>query len=93
MKVSSVLLLSLISVAWAADQPSSLIANVSGRTTTSLNGAWHIIVDPYETGLRAQYYENAKPQDARAGCPCRKRPRASDSASAITSLTIADESR
>ena len=25
----------------------------------SLNGAWHIIVDPYETGLRARYYENA----------------------------------
>jgi beta-glucuronidase len=49
----------------AADQPSPLISNISGRTTISLNGPWHIIVDPYETGLRARYYENAKPQDAR----------------------------
>jgi beta-glucuronidase len=65
MKVSCVLLLSLISVAWAADQSSPLIANIPGRTATSLNGAWHIIVDPYESGLRARYYENARPQDAR----------------------------
>src|ERR1700758_485097 len=49
----------------AADQPSPLISNIPGRTTTSLVGAWHAIVDPYESGLHARYYENAKPQDAR----------------------------
>ena len=65
MKASRVLLqLLLFSTTWAADLPSPLISNTPGRTTTSLNGAWHIIVDPYETGLRARYYENAKPQEA-----------------------------
>ena len=49
----------------AADQPSPLISNIPGRTTTNLVGAWHVIVDPYESGLHARYYENAKPQDAR----------------------------
>jgi len=47
---------------WAAPRPSLLIENVSGRATTSLNGPWHVIVDPYETGLRARYYENATPE-------------------------------
>jgi len=65
MTASSVLLLLLLfSTTKAVDQPSPLISNLPGRTTTSLNGAWHIIVDPYETGLRARYYANAKPQDA-----------------------------
>ena len=52
-------------VASAADQPAPLISNVPGRTTVNLNGRWHVIIDPYESGLRARYYENAKPQDAR----------------------------
>jgi len=47
----------------AAPAPSSLIANLHGRTTISLNGIWHVIVDPYETGLGARYYENRKPKD------------------------------
>lgn len=45
--------------------PASPIANVAGRTTTSLNGPWHIIVDPLETGLNAGYYRNRKPKDKR----------------------------
>ncbi|MGA8230719.1 MAG: glycoside hydrolase family 2 TIM barrel-domain containing protein [Candidatus Acidiferrales bacterium] len=40
--------------------PANLIANVGGRTSISLNGAWNAIVDPYETGLGARYYENRK---------------------------------
>ncbi|MGD2134946.1 MAG: glycoside hydrolase family 2 TIM barrel-domain containing protein, partial [Gemmatimonadales bacterium] len=32
-------------------QQIALITNVAGRTTTSLNGAWQSIVDPYETGF------------------------------------------
>jgi beta-glucuronidase len=30
-----------------------LLANVDGRQSTSLNGRWHIIIDPYDTG----YYD------------------------------------
>src|SRR4051812_48599117 len=33
--------------------PTPLITNVSGRHTTSLNGKWHVIVDPYDNG----YYD------------------------------------
>ena len=49
----------------------SLITNVAGRTTISLNGPWQIIIDPYETGYydyRSQpradgYFKNAKPKN------------------------------
>lgn len=54
----SLLLLSAFCVA----SPASLITNVSNRKTVSLNGAWHIIVDPYENGLGERFYENAKPK-------------------------------
>lgn len=38
-----------------------VIANVFARQTTSLNGAWHVIVDPYDTG----YYDyRHQPYDA-----------------------------
>ncbi len=60
---------------WAAcafaQQPAPLITNVEHRTTVSLNGPWHAIVDPYDTGLkdyrahvRSQdgFFLNAKPQ-------------------------------
>lgn len=47
-----------------------LIANVFGRKHTSLNGAWHTIVDPYENGYYDYRYQpnpnnyglNQKPQ-------------------------------
>ena len=39
------------------------IALLSGRTTISLNGTWHIIVDPQEKGLGSRYYENRKTKD------------------------------
>jgi len=59
----AVLLAFLITVACAAlSQPAILITNIPGRKTTSLNGPWHAIVDPYETGLGERYYENAKPK-------------------------------
>ncbi len=38
-----------------------LVANIDGRTTTSLDGRWHVIVDPYEVGrldYRARPLEN-----------------------------------
>jgi len=44
-----------------AEPPSpNLIGNLSGRTTINLDGAWNAIVDPYEIGLAARFYENAK---------------------------------
>jgi beta-glucuronidase len=42
---------------------STTIGNIPSRSTVSLNGTWHIIVDPYETGLGERYYENRKPKD------------------------------
>lgn len=57
------LLLLLPSLANAQPPPANLIANISGRTSISLSGVWKIIVDPYETGLGARFYENRKPKD------------------------------
>jgi beta-glucuronidase len=37
----------------SAPAQSGLIINIHNRTTTSLNGKWHYIMDPYETG----YYD------------------------------------
>jgi len=42
---------------------STLIANVSGRTTVSLNGAWRAIVDPYDNGKARGFFRNEKPRD------------------------------
>jgi beta-glucuronidase len=59
------LLLTLASFGYAAAENATLINNVSNRTTISLDGAWQAIVDPYETGLNARFYLNAKPKDKR----------------------------
>ncbi|HXU22355.1 MAG TPA: beta galactosidase jelly roll domain-containing protein, partial [Verrucomicrobiae bacterium] len=53
----------LSSLCFAAPAPSNVIANIPGRTAVSLNGAWNIIIDPYESGLGSRYYLNAKPKD------------------------------
>ncbi|HEX4349118.1 MAG TPA: beta-glucuronidase, partial [Verrucomicrobiae bacterium] len=40
----------------------TVIADVFARHTTSLNGQWHVIVDPYDTGYydyRRQPYDEA----------------------------------
>jgi beta-glucuronidase len=56
----------ILSLRAAADpQPATLIANVPGRSVQSLNGVWRTIVDPYETGLSARFYEDRKPKDKR----------------------------
>jgi beta-glucuronidase len=57
------LILLLAVITQAQTPPAPLLSNVSGRKTMSLNGAWHIIVDPLETGLNAKYYLNRKPKD------------------------------
>jgi len=51
------------SLANAAPSPSNLIANLHARATISLNGVWHVIIDPYENGLGSRFYENRKPKD------------------------------
>src|SRR5271165_6755482 len=54
-----------------AQPPAPLLANIEHRTTIPLNGPWHAIVDPYDTGLkdyrshvRSQdgFFQNAKPK-------------------------------
>jgi len=62
MKLLTCFVLAFSTLAWSASQPSPLIGNIPGRTVTSLDGPWHVIVDPYETGLHARYYENPAPE-------------------------------
>ena len=57
------LLLMFASLASVAANPSPLINNISNRTTISLDGPWQAIIDPYETGLNARFYLNAKVKD------------------------------
>ena len=65
----SLMALALSGVPLGAQTPA--IFNVAARHTTSLNGKWKAIVDPYESGYydaRMQpdkngYFRNAKPQD------------------------------
>jgi len=53
--------------------PPGLTANVEGRKTTSLNGPWHYIVDPYDNGYwdyrhqprKDGFFENAKAKTPR----------------------------
>jgi beta-glucuronidase len=53
----------LAGAAFAELQPSTLVANVPGRSAISLNGRWRSIVDPYETGVWTHFERNAKPRD------------------------------
>jgi beta-glucuronidase len=53
-----------VSVAAVAASP-TLITNIPGRTTINLDGTWRAIVDPYETGAGAHFWENAKPKTPR----------------------------
>lgn len=60
----------LLSATPARAQHATLIQNVEARKTTSLDGLWHIIIDPYENGYYDYryepspngYFKNAKPQ-------------------------------
>ncbi|MGA2101160.1 MAG: glycoside hydrolase family 2 TIM barrel-domain containing protein [Candidatus Sulfotelmatobacter sp.] len=57
------LVLFLAGCAFAASAPSTLIANVSGRTTVSLKGSWQAIVDPFDNGKGAGFFRDQKPKD------------------------------
>jgi len=52
----------LCPLSFAEPGPSTLIGNVPSRATVSLDGAWHAIVDPYEDGLGARFFQDAKPK-------------------------------
>ena len=58
------LVLLLAGCSFAAPAPSSLITNIGGRTTVSLNGAWRTIVDPFDSG-HSGFFRDAKPKDKR----------------------------
>ncbi len=51
------------SVGSAAANLPALIQDIPNRATTTLNGTWQAIVDPYETGLNARFYLNARAKD------------------------------
>jgi beta-glucuronidase len=63
-------ILFICTAAVRAQQPAPLITNVAGRHTTSLDGRWQTIIDPYETGFydyrykesKEGYFKNAKPK-------------------------------
>jgi beta-glucuronidase len=59
------LIVSFAALAYAAPAPSPLITNVQGRTSVSLNGAWNVIVDPYDIGAGSGFYRDRKPKDKR----------------------------
>ena len=62
--------LTFVTLAAAAQTPAPLITNIEGRTTINLDGQWHTIVDPYDTGYydyrgqprRDSFFLNAKPR-------------------------------
>ncbi|HEX6717717.1 MAG TPA: glycoside hydrolase family 2 TIM barrel-domain containing protein [Pyrinomonadaceae bacterium] len=64
------LLLLLVFAPSVCAQQVDLITNVDGRKTTSLNGQWQTIVDPYESGfynyrrepMENGYFKNTKPK-------------------------------
>jgi beta-glucuronidase len=61
---SRILAMAILSegVCVAQQSATGLIANVGARTTQTLNGDWHYIVDPYESGLGARYFEDRNPR-------------------------------
>jgi beta-glucuronidase len=46
---------------FAQNGPAPLIADPPSRTSTSLDGMWNTIIDPYESGISSHFYENRKP--------------------------------
>ena len=65
-------LCALFAAGRSAAQVAPLIANIEARSTTSLNGQWQVIVDPYDVGAvdyhahalegNGAFYKNYKPQ-------------------------------
>jgi beta-glucuronidase len=70
MKLLPLVLTAFVSAVSASAEPVFLIGNVDGRKTQSLDGAWNIIIDPYEMGYydfhlhpnKNGYFKNEKPK-------------------------------
>lgn len=64
MKTNPLLLLGLLTITALQTRGDVTIADVFARHSTSLNGQWHVIVDPYDTGFLdyrgKPYDENSK---------------------------------
>jgi len=62
--LSAVFLLAFVPAVLAqSDRAASpLITNIPSRTTVSLDGAWHAIVDPFENGKSSGFFRDQKPQ-------------------------------
>ena len=59
----AILLVLVVTASWGfAQLPAPLISNVEHRSAISLNGPWHAIVDPYDTGFK-DYRSRARSQD------------------------------
>jgi beta-glucuronidase len=66
-----ILALTITGSAAALTDTAPLIINADHRNTTNLNGAWDIIIDPYETGFYDYryeessdgYFKNTRPQN------------------------------
>lgn len=50
-KIKVIFTLLLVSIVQFSFAQNDLITNIKGRKTISLNGTWHYIIDPYETGF------------------------------------------
>lgn len=59
-------LLACNTILWSQD-PDALLINTTNRTTTSLNGSWHYIVDPYENGYYNYRYQPFDQQENPSG--------------------------
>ena len=57
--MKKIILLSFLFSPFVFSQSSSLITNIDGRKTFSLNGYWKIIIDPYESGFYNYRYEES----------------------------------
>ena len=62
MLIRTCILSAIICATATAQQVAPLLTSVDHRTTISLNGPWHAIVDPYDTGLR-DYRAHVRSQD------------------------------
>ncbi len=56
----------------------NLIINTQGRNTVSLNGDWHYIIDPYETGFYNYRYGERNENDGGAYWNINENPKKSD---------------
>ncbi len=56
----ALLFLTIVGVLASSSRAQQL--NAGTRTTISLDGTWNTIVDPYESGLPARYFQNSKPK-------------------------------